>query len=146
MAAVAIFGGGAATGLAALFRIRGQGRMDAATARKTDADAEKVEAEMEAVRVNAYAALWEKVNSMEAVYEKKLAAESACYQVGIEKVRAELQADIEAKDIRLRRLESDVVTLKQKLGEWRAYALGLYDMLVKLRQTPPPPPDTGPLK
>ena len=128
MAAVAIFGGGAATGLAALFRIRGQGRMDAATARKTDADAEKVEAEMEAV------------------YEKKLAAESACYQVGIEKVRAELQADIEAKDIRLRRLESDVVTLKQKLGEWRAYALGLYDMLVKLRQTPPPPPDTGPLK
>ena len=139
MAAVALFGGGAATGLAALFRIRGQGRMDSATAEKT-------EAETEAVRVNAYAALWEKVNGMEAVYEKKLAAESACHQAGIDAVRAELQADIEAKDIRLKRLESDVVTLKQKLGEWRAYALGLYDMLVKLRQTPPPPPDTGPLK
>lgn len=148
MAAVAIFGGGAATGLAALFRIRGQGRMDSATARKTDAEAEKTEAEADAVRVNAYAALWEKVNGMEAEYARKLSAESACYQAGIESVRAELLADIKEKDNRLKRLESDVITLKQKLGEWRAYAMGLYHMLVALRpdQTPPPPPDTGPLK
>lgn len=138
MAAVAVLGGGAA-GLAALFRIRGQNAKD-------KADAGQIDAKADAERVTAFANLWDHVNKMQAEYERKLAAESAFHQTGIDKVRAELQADIEAKDIRLRRLESDVILLKQKLGEWRSYAMGLFDMLVRLGQTPPKPPETGPLK
>lgn len=137
MAAAALVGGG--TGLAALLRARAQNKNDTADAQQKDAVAD-------AARASAFANLWEHVNKMQAEYERKLAAESACYQKGIENVRAELQADIEAKDIRLRRLESDVILLKQKLGEWRSYAMGLFDMLVKLGQTPPKPPETGPLK
>lgn len=137
MALAALVGGG--TGLAALLRTRGQNLKDRAAASQLDANAD-------AARASAFANLWEHVNKTEAEYARKLAAESACYQAGIERVRAELMADIEAKDIRLRRLETDVILLKQKLGEWRSYAMGLFDMLVKLGQTPPKPPDTGPLK
>lgn len=137
MAAVAILGGGAA-GLAAMLRIRGQNARD-------KADASQLDATADAARATAFANLWEHVNKASAEYDRKLKAAEACYADGIERVRAELQADIEAKDIRLKRLEMDVIALKQKLGEWRAYAMGLYDMLVKLKETPPPPPATGPL-
>lgn len=126
MAAAALLGAG--TGLSALLRTRGQNRKDSA-------ESEKTEAEAESARVNAYAALWERVNKITADYDARM-----------EELRAQLNSDIEAKDIRLRRLESDVVSLKRSLGEWRSYAMGLFDMLVKLGQTPPKPPDTGPLK
>jgi len=126
MALAAIFAGG--TGLAALLRTRGQNLKDRADSNQSNAEA--------------IASLTDTIAEL----SERMTAQREASEKAMDELRAQMQSDIEAKDIRLKRLEADVVALKQKLGEWRAYALGLYDMLVKLRQTPPPPPDTGPLK
>lgn len=133
MALAALIGGG--TGLAALLRTRGQNLKDRADSNQSNAAA--------------IASLTDTIAEL----SERMTAQREANEKAMDELRAQLNADIEAKDIRLKvsetaikRLESDVILLKQKLGEWRAYAMGLYDMLIKLRQTPPPPPDTGPLK
>ena len=123
--AVAVIGG--IGGWASYLRIHAQNSLDNSTARKNDADA---------------------VRSLSATVTElsaEMARRNDQHEAEITELRAQLNADIEAKDTRLKRVESDVIALKQKLSEWRAYAMGLYDMLIRLKETPPPPPATGPL-
>lgn len=126
MALAALVGGG--TGLAALLRTRGQNLKDRADSNQSNAAA--------------IASLTDTISELSV----RMMAQREANEKAMDELRAQMQSDIEAKDIRLKRLESDVIVLKQKLGEWREYAMGLFDMLVKLGQTPPRPPDTGPLK
>ena len=123
--AVAVLGG--IGGWASYLRVRAQNSLDNSTARKNEADA---------------------VRSLSATVTElsaEMARRNDAHEAEIAELRGQLESDIAAKDIRLRRVESDVIALKQKLSEWRAYAMGLYDMLIKLKETPPPPPATGPL-
>ena len=116
-----------AGGWASYLRVRAQNQVDTSVARKNDADA---------------------VRSLSATVTElsaEMTRRNDQHEAEITELRAQLNADIEAKDIRLKRVESDVIALKQKLSEWRAYAMGLYDMLIRLKETPPPPPATGPL-
>ena len=122
--AVAVIGTG---GWVSYLRVRAQNQVDTSVARKNDADAVRT--------------LSATVTELSA----EMARRNDQHESEITELRAQLYSDIEAKDIRLKRVESDVIALKQKLSEWRAYAMGLYDMLVKLKETPPPPPATGPL-
>ena len=114
-------GGGLLTGRAALVRVRSQNHKDDADALAT-------------------------VSKAVADLSARLSVSDKENDARMDELRAQLTADIEVKDIRLRRLESDVITLKRSLSEWQAYAMGLHDMLVKLKQTPPEPPKTGPLQ
>lgn len=113
-------GGGLLSGRALLARVKSQNHVDDA---------------------NAFATLSKTVSDLSA----RLAETERGHDARMDELRAQLTADIEAKDIRLKRLESDVISLKRSLSEWRAYAMGLFDMLIKLGHRPPPPPDTGPL-
>lgn len=146
MAVVAVFGGGAATGLAALFRIRGQARMDSATAVETEAKATE--------------SLGRTVSSL----SQRLSAVESESRARLAQVEGQLQADIEAKDKRIAQLEAHVARLnseslerEKKYNALQSFTEGVIQAFMILdaqlranhiipsAQLPPKPP-TGPLK
>lgn len=149
MALVGVFSGGAATWLTTIARSRAQNKKDTA-------DASQMEAAADAARASAFENLWNHVNAMSEEYDKKIKAAEAEAAAAIESIRDQLAADIHAKDIRIKRLEVDIVNVKKSLEIWRSFAEGVLAVAVVLDAqlranhiTPaaslPAKPKTGPL-
>lgn len=144
MAAAALVGGG--TGLAALLRTRGQNLKDRADSNQSNAVA--------------IASLTDTISELSA----RMTAQREANEEAMDELRAQMQSDIEAKDIRIGHLEAHIARLNaesiardKKYDVMQAYTEGVIASYMTLDAqlranhiTPaaqlPPKPDTGPLK
>lgn len=101
MAVVAIFGGGAATGLSALLRLRSQTQLDRSSARKTDAEATEINA-------TAYGKLMALISALTDEMREK----DQHHAEEIRLLDERLNSDINAKDRVIRTLHAQIDELK----------------------------------